>query len=119
MRSQIVTTLALVAVLTLLAAGCTGNEPASEGSGAPFEPGQEVTLQGQLGCGHCNFHMGETCSAALQVAEGLVIILDVSEDHELYTDRFSGRRVEVVGTVAAIDELGTHVDVTSYSVIES
>jgi hypothetical protein len=126
--------------MVFFAAACSGHEPtepsgpaaeeaaepasesvddAAEVLEAAFEIGQQVTLQGQLGCGHCNFHTGEACSAALQVADGPVVILDVSEDHELYTGRFSGRQIEVVGTIASIDDAGAHVEVDSFSDLAS
>ena len=133
MRLKQITLLASVSLLTFFAAACAANEPveqaapesaepasalveeAAEVMDAPFEIGQEVTLEGQLGCGHCNFHTGDACSAALQVADGPVVILDVPEDHELFTDRFSGRQIEVVGTIASIDDAGAHVEVASFT----
>ena len=136
MRIQRIALLFFVAALALFVSACSGSEPtapaeaakaastapvdaAAEAMEAAYELGQEVTLKGQLGCGHCNFQTGETCSAALQVAEGPVVILDVAEDHELFTDRFSGKQIEVVGTVASVDDAGTHVEVASFTTLDS
>lgn len=77
--------------------------------------GAEVQLAGTLGCGHCSFSKGDRCSAAVQTADGDIVVLDVADDHELYAERFSGRAVTVDGAVAKRADDGTpHVEVTSY-----
>jgi hypothetical protein len=77
--------------------------------------GAEVQLAGTLGCGHCSFTKGDRCSAAVQTADGDIVILDVADDHELYAERFSGRAVTVDGAVAKLADDGTpHVEVSTY-----
>ena len=64
------------------------------------QDGSEVTLAGKLGCGHCTYHVGTSCSAAIQTAEGTVYILDVDEESETFQDRYSGRDLEVTGILS-------------------
>ena len=71
-----------------------------------------TTISGELGCGHCNYEVGEGCSAAVKTADGTIYILDNAD--ELFEKRFDGGSVEVVGVVSEKD--GTqHVQVESYN----
>jgi hypothetical protein len=88
-------------------------EPAPAAEAAATE-GVEVTLAGTLGCGHCNYHVGSSCSAAVKTADGKIYILDVDEDSELFTQRQSGKAVTVVGMSRAGSEGVNHLDVASY-----
>ena len=80
---------------------------------AAYAVGDEVTLAGTIGCGHCNFSAGEGCSAAVQTADGGIYILDVEESSEAFQARMSGKPVEVVGTISAIGEDASTVTVAS------
>ena len=101
----------------LLLAGCGGGNggqeeaheaanAATEGSAALVAPAsyegiESTTLVGSLGCGHCTHHMGTSCSAALQTADGAVYILDGMKSGDMaYDRRFDGLQLEVVGQVA-------------------
>jgi len=73
-------------------------ESQSEASAASLE------ISGNLGCGHCNHGIGESCSAAVQTADGTVYILEgMGEGSEPYDQRFSGGSITVAGTVAERD----------------
>lgn len=70
-----------------------------------------TTLSGELGCGHCAYNVGESCSAALKTASGEIYILDNAD--EPFQKRFDGGTIEVVGTVTEKDGQ-KHVAVESY-----
>ena len=116
-------TLLKFVLITLIAAavGCSGGSDQSEGAAdaggeqhsaidaaeevvaktesRQLEEGSEVTVAGKLGCGHCNYQVGEGCSAAIQTAEGTIFILDVAEESEWFQKRFGGAKLEVTGKV--------------------
>lgn len=63
--------------------------------------GQEIELSGTMGCGHCNYQVGNSCSAALQTADGTIVIIDgVSHDDDLYKNRFDQDEVSFKGVVS-------------------
>ena len=75
------------------------SQAADHSSGAAS--GDMVTLVGTSGCGHCNFHKGESCSAAMKTADGNIYILDgVDHDSEMFQKRMDGIQVKVTGVVA-------------------
>jgi hypothetical protein len=80
-----------------------------------LEEGSEVTVVGTLGCGHCTYHVGDSCSAAIQTAEGAVYILDVAEESDWFKDRYSGTQLEVTGK---IHHRGSEVMLESASITE-
>jgi len=101
----------------LLFAGCGGNSgndqeaaheaanEATQESAALVAPasydGEAVTLEGSLGCGHCTHHIGTSCSAALETADGTVYILDgMKEGDAPFDQRFDGLTLKVVGQTA-------------------
>jgi len=129
--------LCLVAIL-LLAIGCaqqsdqaaeesheaTTPAPAEEATGhetggeavvaTTVSVGDEVTLSGTAGCGHCNFQKGDSCAMAMQVADGTIFILDgIEEDTEAFNQRTKGLQISVVGTVTDTGD-PHHLDVESY-----
>jgi hypothetical protein len=62
--------------------------------------GDELTLTGTAGCGHCNFHIAESCAMAMQVADGTVFLLDgIDEDTEAFNQRTKGMEITVIGKV--------------------
>lgn len=71
----------------------------AETEGRQLEEGSEITVVGTLGCGHCTYHVGENCSAAIQTMAGMVFILDVAEESEWFQNRFDGAELEVTGKV--------------------
>lgn len=77
----------------------------------------EVLVTGTLGCGHCTYNQGETCSAAMQTADGTVYILDgVTTDEEAFNQRFSGKEIVAVGTVVPAEGEGAaHLKVREYN----
>jgi outer membrane murein-binding lipoprotein Lpp len=77
----------------------SAKEAAAKTEIASLPEGQEVTVSGKLGCGHCNYHVGTTCSAALQTADGGIYVLDVAEDSEWFQDRYDGLDLKVTGKV--------------------
>ncbi len=64
-----------------------------------LEEGAEITVAGTLGCGHCTYHVGESCSAAIQTTDGAVFILDIAEESEWFQNRYDGTTLEVTGKV--------------------
>lgn len=66
---------------------------------AQLTEGQEITVSGTLGCGHCTYHVGDSCSAALQTKDGAIYILDVAQDSPWFQNRYSGLHLEVTGKV--------------------
>ena len=86
-------------------------EPVIEAASAPTEG--EITLVGNLGCGHCTYHQGTSCAAAIQTDDGTVYLLDVDSDSDLFTKRFDGGEVKIVGVVSERDG-ERHVAVASY-----
>lgn len=77
----------------------SAQEAAAKTELASMPEGQEVTITGKLGCGHCNYHVGTSCSAAVQTAEGGIYVLDVAEDSEWFENRYDGLDLKVTGTV--------------------
>jgi hypothetical protein len=88
-------------------------ETVAEAASAPAEG--EITLVGNLGCGHCNYEKGTACAAAIQTEDGTVYLLDVDSSSELFTKRFGGAEVKVVGVVSEKDG-ERHVAVTSFEI---
>lgn len=68
--------------------------------------GSEITLTGNMGCGHCNFQIGNSCAAAMKTADGNIVIFDgVSHESEMFQNRMDGAEVTVAGVVS-YDETG-------------
>jgi hypothetical protein len=113
--------------MILVLAGCSGSSQEegtasddaataeTHGTVATTETaGETVTLAGTTGCGHCNFHIGDGCAAAMKTADGTIYIIDgVDHGSDLFTKRMEEKPVTVVGTVSEIDGV-QHVDLTSY-----
>lgn len=83
------------------AAGTPAGRATAEGAQAAMLPtGSEVTLNGNMGCGHCNFQIGTTCSAAMKTADGHIVIFDnVPATTEMFQKRMEGAAVTVQGVV--------------------
>jgi hypothetical protein len=63
-----------------------------------------VSLQGKLGCGHCTFHIGESCALAMEAEDGNVYMLDAGERQEELMDvRYDRPEVKVAGRLAEVD----------------
>ncbi len=92
----------------------TGTAIETTAPATAFEVDQVVTITGHTGCAHCSFHVADSCAAAIQSNDGQVIVLDVPEDHELFTSRYDGKQVTIEGTVV---DAGTppHIAVTNFS----
>ncbi len=102
---------------TVLLVGCSGGGESTSGDDVPavdvagsaesaaalVPAAGEVVLAGTVGCGHCTYHLGDSCAAAMR-AGGIVYFLDgIEAGHELYEDRMSEKPLTVVGTVAEKD----------------
>lgn len=104
-------TLTLSLALALVLAGCSGKEPGADTASRSEEPAasatpaadaasgqQVVTLTGTIGCGHCTFEVVDRCHAAMTTPDGVVYLLEgVDQESELFTERFSGKEIRVVG----------------------
>jgi hypothetical protein len=75
----------------------------------------ETLLVGTMGCGHCNFHIGDSCAAAMKTADGTVYIMEgVEAGNVLFDERKSEKPIQVVGTTTEKD--GVHyVTVRQYN----
>lgn len=83
------------------------------GESAQPASGMVIQLTGKMGCGHCNFQIGETCSAAMQTADGKIYVIDgVAEDSELFKNRMSGKEITVAGVVKEVGGVA-HIDAKS------
>jgi ABC-type Zn uptake system ZnuABC Zn-binding protein ZnuA len=103
----------IMIVFAFAACGQQSGEQASESSAtteAQSTPAAEeaqvdataatVELSGTLGCGHCTHQIGDSCSAAVQTADGTVYILEGMEaGSEPFDQRQSGSSITVAGTV--------------------
>jgi hypothetical protein len=74
----------------------------------------EIEIAGTVGCGHCAHSSGETCSAAVQTADGAVYILEgVGEGDVPFEQRFDGKSITVHGDSVERDGVG-YVTVASF-----
>ncbi len=63
-------------------------------------PGEgEMVLAGTIGCGHCTFHKGDSCAAAMISAEVVYFLDGIEAGHELFDERMSEKPLTVVGNV--------------------
>lgn len=117
-------TISLVALLALAACSSGSQDQAAEPAAnqateattpttettdmaAPAVMTGEIEIAGTLGCGHCTHSIGESCSAAVQTADGAIYILEgVAAGDELFEDRYSGKTVTVRGTAVERDGVG-------------
>ena len=83
----------------------SAKEAAAKVEQASMPEGQEVTVTGTLGCGHCNYHVGTSCSAAIQTADGVIYVLDVPQDSEWFQNRYDGGDLKVTGKIHHEGEL--------------
>ena len=82
------------------------DEMAAEEPTEMLATGSEITLTGNMGCGHCNFHIGTHCAAAMKTADGHIVIFDdVPQESEMFQNRMQGAEVTVAGVVS-YDESG-------------
>ena len=87
----------------------SGHAPATTAeAGSPpahvIPAGTEVTLTGTVGCGHCTYQVGNSCSAALKTGDGIVWVLDgIGAGDELFENRFDGGEVTMAGVVHYVD----------------
>lgn len=66
--------------------------------------GTEVTLTGTVGCGHCTYQIGNSCSTAMRTSDGIVWILDgIGAGNELFENRFDAGEITMAGTVSYVD----------------
>jgi formylmethanofuran dehydrogenase subunit C len=69
---------------------------------AADEPKKEVELQGKMGCGHCTYHHGDSCSVGFKAKDGKIYVLENADD-KLMKQRFKGNEIKVKGTVTEKD----------------
>jgi hypothetical protein len=81
-------TLALMVALFAVVAGLRAAEEAKK----------EVELQGKMGCGHCTYHQGDSCSVGFKAKDGKIYVLENADD-KLMKQRFKGNEIKVKGTV--------------------
>jgi hypothetical protein len=67
----------------------------------------EIEIEGTLSCGHCNHSIGESCSAAVQTADGAIYILEgFGEGDEPFDKRYGGETIKVTGMSEERDGVG-------------
>lgn len=59
---------------------------------------EETTVEGKLGCGHCNYEVGKGCSAAIKSADGKVYLID-KPSKEMMKARMKTPEAKVTGKV--------------------
>lgn len=63
-----------------------------------------VVMDGKIGCGHCTFHIGDTCSLAMEAEDGTVYLLEAGDQQaELMDVRYDRPMAKVTGRVADVD----------------
>ena len=61
-------------------------------------------VSGQLGCGHCSFHIKEECSLALKTEDGEIYMIEAGDrQEELMDHRLDEPSAKVVGQVTEVD----------------
>lgn len=77
--------------------------PEATGSQA-VEATAQVDVEGKLGCGHCNYHVKDSCCLAMQATDGTVYLLEAEErQDELMDARLDQPAVKVTGRMAEVD----------------
>lgn len=83
------------------------------GHDAPVEMAS-MTVEGTLGCGHCNYQTTEGCSVALQTADGSIYLVEGGDQAALMDVRMDQPAASVSGTVTTRDGLKI-IQVESYN----
>lgn len=67
---------------------------------------QPVDLSGNLGCGHCTFHVKNECSLAMKAQDGTVYLLNAgARQEELMAKRYDAIPVHVHGQMTEVEGL--------------
>lgn len=86
--------------------GSAGETMQAAGQSAPPE-GMELaamTLTGKVGCGHCTYHVTDSCALAMQTDDGKVYVIASAPNYDAtFGDRFSGKAIDVTGKVGEKD----------------
>jgi len=91
---------------SMVAEGHAEMTPSSGGEMEMLATGTEISLNGNMGCGHCNFQIGNSCAAAMKTADGHIVIFDnVPQESKMFENRMDGAEVTVAGVVT-YDESG-------------
>lgn len=121
--TEVAMKLMLIPALVLLLAACSSGSKNQEGAAdhsastphpaaktatattpaATLADGAEMVLTGTSGCGHCNFHIGDSCAMGLQTADGKIFILEgpsVGEGTQIWDDRMASKPLKVKGKVS-------------------
>jgi hypothetical protein len=64
---------------------------------------KEVTISGELVCGHCTLHAVDACAGAVKTADGDYLFVKNPESDKVFDQRLKGLKVEVTGTVEEKD----------------
>ena len=63
-----------------------------------------VKLEGNLGCGHCNFHVKEECSLAFKDKDGEIYLIDAGDQQEeLMDERMNEPSAMIAGRLGEVD----------------
>lgn len=63
-----------------------------------------ATLEGSLGCGHCNFQAKSECSLAMKTASGDIVFIEAGDRQEdLMAQRMDQPAVTIKGKVSTVD----------------
>jgi hypothetical protein len=65
---------------------------------------EHASLSGKLGCGHCTFHVKDSCTLAMKTDDGAVYIVDAGpRQEELFKVRYDEPAVLVAGHIEDVD----------------
>ena len=64
---------------------------------------KEVTVSGEVVCGHCTLHAVDACTAAIKTADGNYLLAKNDESDKIFDKRDKGVKVKVTGTVEEKD----------------
>ena len=64
---------------------------------------KEVTVSGEVVCGHCTLHAADACCVAIKGADGNYLLVKNDESDKFFDKRDKGVKIKVTGTVEEKD----------------
>ena len=63
-----------------------------------------VTVEGNIGCGHCSFHLTDECALAFKDSDGEIYLVEAGDrQEELMEQRTDEPAARIVGRVSEVD----------------
>jgi len=82
---------------------------------ATYAVGDKVELTGVAGCGHCSYHVTDSCAMAMSVGDVVYILDGIDDDTEAFNQRTSGKQISVVGVLTDAGD-PKHIQVESHKI---